>query len=232
MGVGFVPSRSGDFGGLGGWAPGMRTRHLPAGAGYFLPKGSDVLLQLHYHRTGRVEKDRTAIGLYFAKKPPAPPWKGLVIQGQFLYIPAGNERFRVRGALEVDQDCLLHSVMPHMHMLGREVKVTLTPPGGRPATLVAIKDWDYNWQEIYFLKESIPLKAGTKIALEAVYDNSARNPNNPFRPPRFVIFGEETTDEMCFVFLGATADTPGRIRYHREGSRPARPKEPAAPAKP
>jgi thiol-disulfide isomerase/thioredoxin len=231
MGVGFRPTNPGDFGGLGGWAPGLRSRHLPAGGAYFLPKGSDVLLQVHYHRTGRVEKDRTALGLYFAKTATTVPWKGMVIAGRFLYVPAGDEHYRVRGAIEIDQDCQLYSVMPHMHMLGRQIKVTLTPPAGKPQALVAIKDWDYNWQETYFLKEAIPVRAGTKIAVEAFYDNSAKNPNNPFNPPRRVWFGDETTDEMCFVFLGATSQTPGRIMFRQEGAQPVAPKKPTAPAR-
>ena len=56
--------------------------------------------------------------------------------------------------------------------------------GAAAATLVAIKDWDYNWQETYFLKEPIKVKAGTRFDVEAVYDNSDKNPNNPFNPPQ------------------------------------------------
>ncbi len=67
-----------------------------------------------------------------------------------------------------------------MHMLGREIKVTVTPPDGDPATLIAINDWDYNWQETYYLKQPMPLKKGTKLTVDAVYDNSAKN--NPNRP--------------------------------------------------
>ncbi len=80
---------------------------------------------------------------------------------------------------------------------------------------MAIKDWDYNWQETYFLKEPVTLKAGTKLAVEAFYDNTDKNPNNPFRPARPVIFGEQTDNEMCFVFLGGTSDGPGKIRFKR-----------------
>ena len=216
MGLGFRPA-AGEVGGLGGWAPGNVAHHLPAGYGYFLPKGSDIIVQVHYHRNGRVEKDRTSIGLYFAKNDKTKRWKGMVLPGRFWLIPAGNERFRVTGELEVLQDCKLYSVMPHMHMLGREVKVTLTPPGGKPTTLVAIKDWEYNWQETYFLKQPLTLKPGTRLAVEAIYDNSEKNPNNPFSPPRWVKFGEQTTDEMCYIFLGATSETPGRIKVRRGG---------------
>jgi hypothetical protein len=87
----------------------------------------------------------------------------------------------------------------------------MKPPEGQPRTLIAIKDWDYNWQEVYRFKEKVPVKAGTILEVEAIYDNSAKNPNNPNDPPQVVLFGEQTTNEMCFVFLGATADKPGRI---------------------
>ena len=204
-------------GSLGGWAPGSGARFLPDDTAYFLPKGSDVVMQLHYHRNGRLEKDRTQIGLYFAKKPVEKRFQSLVIPGgrggrnPFFIIPKDNDHFRVHGAIEVQQDCELHTIMPHMHMVGKRIAVTMKPPDGQPRTLIAIKDWDYNWQEVYRFKEKVPVKAGTILEVEAVYDNSAKNPNNPNDPPQPVLFGEQTTNEMCFVFLGATAEKPGRI---------------------
>ncbi len=207
MGVGFLPQ-----GGLGGWAPGQMARYLPEGTGHYLPKGSDVILQVHYHRDGRLEKDRTSIGLYFAQKPVKTRFQTLALPGRFASIPAENDHYRVQGSIWVDQDCTLHTVMPHMHMLGREIKVTITPPEGPGQTLVAIDDWNYNWQETYLLKEPLAVKAGTRFDVEAYYDNSSKNPNNPNSPPKRVFFGQQTTDEMCFVFLGATSNTPGRLR--------------------
>jgi peroxiredoxin len=223
MGVGFVPQ-----GGVGGWAPGQMARRLPEGTGYFLPKGSDVVMQVHYHRDGRAETDRPQLGLYFAPRPVAHRYQGLVIAGRspgkpllpfapnFFTIPKGAEHYALHGGIAVQSDCVLHSVMPHMHLLGKEIKVTLTPPDGPPRTLVAIRDWDYNWQETYFFEEALPVKAGTVIEVDAVYDNSAANPNNPNDPPALVTFGEQTTNEMCFVFLGATSDRPGRIRFQAQ----------------
>ena len=199
MGVGFFPP-DGD---VGGWAPGLGPRYLTKGVGFYLPKGADIVMQVHYHRTGRVEKDRTRVGLYFAKKP-ANPLQGLAIPARFLVIPAGVEKHHVKGSLWLAQDCMLHTVMPHMHLLGKSIKVTMTPPGGKTTTLVAVADWDYNWQETYFFKKPIKAKAGTKFTVEGVYDNSANNPLNPFNPPRMVLLGEETTNEMCFGFLGVT----------------------------
>jgi hypothetical protein len=200
MGVGFTPT-----GGLGGWAPGQLPRALPEGTGIRLPKGSDIVMQMHYHRNGRTEKDQTSIGLYFSKKPVDKPFQGGVMAGLFLAIPANNERYVVKGVSHTTEDMVLHDIMPHMHMLGKEIKVTATPPDGKPTLLFDIKQWDYNWQETYYFKEPLHLKAGTQLDLEAVYDNSVNNLANPFSPPRAVTFGEQTFNEMCFVFLGGTS---------------------------
>jgi thiol-disulfide isomerase/thioredoxin len=216
MGVGFAPR-----GGLGGWAPGQMPRYLPEGYGLSLPKGADVVAQVHYHRDGRTEIDRTKVGLYFAKKSDLKPMQQIVARGGrgragFFVIPAGAPRHRVAGSLWVEQDCTIHNVLPHMHLLGKSIKITMTPPKGPTQTLVAIDDWDYNWQETYVFKEPIPVKADTRFDIEAFYDNSAANPNNPNNPPKLVTFGEQTTNEMLFGFIGATSDKPGRLRVRFE----------------
>jgi len=206
MGIGFTPRMA-----IGGWAPGQNPKPLPDGVGYYLPKGSDVVVQMHYHRTGKEERDRTRIGFYFAKKPVSQVFQAVVLPGRFLAIPANKEDFKVEGDVWVDQEVTLHTIMPHMHLLGRNIKTTMTLPDGTVKDLVWIKDWDYNWQETYFLKEPLKVPAGTKFHVEAFYDNSVKNPLNPFNPPKSFRFGEQTTDEMCFVFLGATSDKAGRI---------------------
>ncbi len=212
MGVGFTPT-----GGMGGWAPGAMPNKLPAGYGYELPKKGDVVLQVHYHRDGKLEKDRTKIGLHFAKKGEKMKlYQGGVLRGSgalgtFFIIPAGAEHYKLTGTSWATADCQLFSITPHMHMLGKEIKATLTPPeGGKSTTLIHIKDWDYNWQESYFFKEPVQVKAGSRFDVEAYFDNSAKNPLNPNDPPQFVTFGEQTTNEMCFVFLGGASDRPGR----------------------
>ena len=97
-------------------------------------------------------------------------------------------------------------VTPHMHLLGRSMKVTATTPDGRVVPLVWIDDWDFHWQGGYTFAKPIPLPAGTRIDVEAVYDNSTKNRKNPNTPPRETRWGENTTDEMCIAFLGVTLD--------------------------
>jgi hypothetical protein len=222
MGLGTMPSGLPVIprGAVGGWAPGLLPRYLPDGVGYFLPKNSDILLQVHYHRTGRSETDRTQIGLYFAKKPVREAMEGLAvgiptIAQRFAFrIPAGDDHYLTHRTLWTDDDCTLYGVTPHMHLLGRQIALRMTPPDGPTTTLIAIHDWDYNWQETYFFREPIKAPKGTRFDLEAVYDNSERNPNNPHRPPVAVKQGEQTTDEMCFGFLAATRTDGKRAPIH------------------
>lgn len=236
MGLGFTPDLSDiekmqktgipPFAGIGGWAPGAMPRFMPEGAGYLLPKGADVVVQVHYHRDGKPEKDRTRIGFYFAKKPIEKPWRTIVIDGLpkitttfphfTTIIPKDNANFVAKGSVWTESDCTIWNVLPHMHLLGKKVKVTLTTPEGKTETLVDIHDWDYNWQETYWFKEPIKVKAGTRFDIEAVFDNSSTNPNNPHHPPKDVRSGDETTDEMLFGFIGSTSDAKdGRVRLSR-----------------
>jgi peroxiredoxin/mono/diheme cytochrome c family protein len=220
MGVGFIPllsPRAGvpPVGNWGGWAPGQLPRILPEGTGYLLPKGADVIIQVHYHRNGKPEKDQTQVGIYLAKKPVERPYQTIVLgpkSQKELTIAANVQDHRIAGTVYLQADATLHSVMPHMHLIGKSVKVSMTPPGDTKSTLVDIPEWDYNWQETYWLKEPIKLKAGTKLEIEANFDNSSKNPNNPSNPPALVKFGEHTTNEMLFGFMGVTTDDGKRVR--------------------
>jgi thiol-disulfide isomerase/thioredoxin/mono/diheme cytochrome c family protein len=219
MGVGFLPR-----GGIGGWAPGQQPHVVPDGVGFYLPKNSDLVIQVHYHRTGRVESDRTQVGLYFAKKPVERTIEPVVISPKLgnvlnFLIPPGVQEYPIKGSIWLAEDCTVYSVMPHMHLIGRRIKVTMTPPGGQPETLISIKDWDYNWQETYYFKEPFRVKAGTRFDIEGVYDNSRNNPFNPSDPPQMVRFGEQTTNEMCFGFLQTSGDKPGPVRWYLDEDR-------------
>jgi thiol-disulfide isomerase/thioredoxin len=221
MGVGFLPGPSTERPGLftvgnwGGWAPGQLPRYLPDGTGYLLPKGADIVLQIHYHRNGKPEKDKTQIGIYLAKKPVERPYQTIFVTPKFPFlmrIPANDNNHKIAAEGYLQADATLHSVMPHMHLIGKSVKVSMTPPGGQKTPLVDIPEWEYNWQETYWLKEPMKLKAGTKLEIEAIFDNSSSNPNNPKNPPALVTFGEQTTNEMLFGFMGVTSEEGKKIR--------------------
>ena len=87
--------------------------------------------------------------------------------------------------------------MPHMHMLGSKVQITMTPPGGKEQVIVAVDEWDYGWQEVYRLVEPFDVKAGTVFTVEGVFDNSRGQPAEPHSPPKDVMRGEGTTWTRC-----------------------------------
>lgn len=204
-GLGFLPA-----GMLGGWASGAEAHRLPPETGILLPKGADVVLQVHYHKDGKPESDRTQVALYFNKGFVDKPLHIFPLQNFGLLIPPGDKNYAIRANLPVPADATLLTIAPHMHLLGRQMTVTATLPNGKEKRLIHISDWDFNWQGFYAYREPIKIPRGSRVNLTARYDNSAGNPRNPNSPPKWVSWGEQTTDEMCIAFLGYTVDAEHR----------------------
>jgi hypothetical protein len=194
-GPGIVPT-----GGLGGWAPGAMPRMLPDGMGKFLRKGSDLVLQIHYHPDGKPEVDQSTVGIYFTRKPARQIVAGVAVRSRLIDIPPGEKRHHITAEsapLPVDASAI--GISPHMHYIGKEMKVVAETPDGKTLPLIWIKDWDFNWQGQYQYRSPVKLAKGTVIKLDAYYDNSEDNPRNPSQPPKRVHWGEQTTDEMCLL---------------------------------
>ncbi|WP_435010755.1 ascorbate-dependent monooxygenase [Tundrisphaera lichenicola] len=206
-GPGILPT-----GALGGWAPGAMPRFLPEGMGKYLRKGSDLVLQVHYHPDGKAELDQSVVGIYFTKTPARKIVGGIAVRTRNLNIPAGEKRHHVTAQsapLPVDAQAI--GITPHMHNVGREMKVVAESPDGTTIPLIWIKDWDFNWQGQYQYRSPVKLTKGTVIKLDAYYDNSSENPRNPNTPPKRVTWGEQTTDEMCLVGVQVVTEKPGDL---------------------
>ena len=192
-------------GDLGGWAPGNEPSRLPDGIGRSLPRGADVIMQLHYHPAGKAVTDRSRIGLHFSRKPVKQifHWTAAV-NHEGLKLPPGDSNVEVKAEWTAPIDVVAHAVIPHMHLLGRDMTMTVTLPDGRNEDLVKIDDWDFGWQNTYYFEKPIDLPKGSVVKVVAHFDNSAGNPRNPNKPPKLVTWGEATTDEMCVGFIGLT----------------------------
>jgi hypothetical protein len=127
-------------------------------------------------------------------------------------IPAGDSHYQVTASQTVPPGLSLHlvGVYPHMHLLGREMAFEAQSSDGSTRCLINIDKWSFQWQGMYFFKEQVPLPSGTKIKVTSYYDNSANNPLNPNSPPKVVAWGEQTTDEMCVVFLEVSLEAQAR----------------------
>jgi peroxiredoxin len=190
---------------LGGWAPGSQPTKLEDGIGRAFPKGGDVIVQVHYHPNGKPETDRTRIGLRFARKPVRQVLHWNAAANFEMKVPAGESNAEVTASWPVPVDVLAHAVAPHMHLLGKNMLMSVTYPDGRAEDLIRIDDWDFNWQYTYYFEKPFELPKGSVVKVVAHYDNSAGNPRNPNREhPNEVTWGEATTDEMCIGFIGLT----------------------------
>ncbi|WP_165251935.1 AhpC/TSA family protein [Paludisphaera soli] len=194
------------FGALGGWTPGNEPHFFGEGVGQNLPMGADVVLQVHYHPVGKVERDRTRLGIHFARKPvkKALQWVSACADPAEFVLPADDSDVGWKAELKIPMDVDLHAMTPHMHMLGRTMEARVETPDGRSRPLIRIEDWDFNRQDTYFLREPLRIPEGSTVHLQARYDNSSANPRNPSRPPREVRWGEGTNDDMMILFLGLT----------------------------
>jgi hypothetical protein len=196
---------------LGGFAVGSTPAFMPGGIALPLGKGSDIVAQLHFHPTGKVETERSTIGVYFADTAPERRIFNVGQPGLFgllsgLDIPPGEKNYTIKGTMKIPVDMRAYSVAAHAHYLGKEMKATATLPDGAVKPLLWIQDWDFNWQDRYTYKEPVLLPKGTQLDVTITYDNSAENPHNPSSPPKRVRWGLESFDEMGGVqFVMVTA---------------------------
>jgi hypothetical protein len=90
----------------------------------------------------------------------------------------------------------------------REIKLWATLPDGSTRRLLWIDDWDINWQGVYHFADPVPLPKGTQIHVIATYDNSEGNHANPNHPPKRVLYGPASTDEMLGCHIQILPDGP------------------------
>jgi mono/diheme cytochrome c family protein len=193
---------------LGTYVPGYVPRPLPPGIDEVVPVNGHAVLQVHYSPTGKEETDMTEIGVYFSREPVIRAVVWWTLQVSEIDIPAGESAHLLRATRVLPADALVFSVLPHMHYLGKSVRAVATRPDGTEVRLLRIDDWDFNWQSKYDYRTPFRLPAGTRIDVEWVFDNSAENPRNPSTPPRRILYGPNSTDEMCEFHLNLVPVDP------------------------
>ena len=191
---------------LGVWAAGTQPHFLPDGVARPFPKGSDLIIQEHFHPIGKEEVEKTEVGLYFAKQAPERRMVSIQLPMEFGFfagvrIPAGDNSYTVRDSFTLPIDVDAFATSAHAHYIGKSMKLTATLPGGEIKVLLNIPKWDFAWQDGYIFSDMAPLPKGTRLDGEVVWDNSASNPSNPSTPPVLVTWGEQSRDEMGSVTL-------------------------------
>jgi tetratricopeptide (TPR) repeat protein len=186
---------------LVGWAPGQLALPLPRGLEWRLEPGTDLVVQLHMKPSGKPEPVQPAIGFYFGADPPQRTPGMLRLGRQAIDIPPGETSYTLTDSFVLPVDVEVQAIQPHAHYRGREINGLAKLPDGTTTSLVHIKDWDFNWQQLYQFAKPIRLPSGTLVEMRYTYDNSAGNPRNPQLPPRRVSWGQQSTDEMGDLWL-------------------------------
>jgi Flp pilus assembly protein TadD len=184
-----------------GWTPGRGATVLEESMPWVVEEGTDLVLQLHMMPSGRSETVRARVGLWLTEAPRTERPAMIHLLATRLDIPPGESGYQAADQLELPVDVVAHSVYPHAHHLGRRIEAWAEQPDGTVEPLLRIDDWRFAWQEEYRFAEPVRLAAGSRLHLRVVYDNSADNPENPTQPPRRVIWGPSSLDEMGDLWL-------------------------------
>lgn len=196
---------------LAAYAPGtppisLTSSSLSSSTAIRIPAGSKILFQMHYSKAaGSVQKDRSSVGLIFAKQPPEKEMLVRAVSNTYFNIPAGAENHQVTACWTVPEDIHVTSLAPHMHVRGKSQRIEAFYPSGKREVLLNVPNYDFGWQTFYTPKGGMALPKGTRILVTSMFDNSAKNKFNP-DPAKVVRWGEPTYDEMMIAFISYTKD--------------------------
>jgi len=184
------------------WKPGSLPYFEPDNMTWQLDPGTDLVLNMHMRPSGKTEPIRPEIGIYFS--PHAPTVRPMLMQldrDDGLDIPPGAKDFKLADDFTLPVDVRVLAIYPHAHYLGHDLNALATLPNGTRKSLIHIRNWDPSWQGVFRYEHPIALPKGTVISMRYSFDNSADNPRNPNNPPKRVMAGNQSTDEMCHLWL-------------------------------
>jgi hypothetical protein len=196
---------------LVGMAPGMPPMTLAPGQAKLVKAGSTLIFQMHYTPNGKAARDRTSVGLIFAKGPVS---KQVITSGAFarrLEIPAGAPNHEVLSSYTFKEDSHVHMFMPHMHLRGKDFLYRAVYPDGTSKIVLSVPRYNFNWQLSYVLKQPLAMPKGSRLDCVAHFDNSPNNKYNP-DPTKVVRWGQQTWEEMMIGWFDYTLDRQNLAR--------------------
>lgn len=193
------------------YLPGVIAQQYPDGIGGWKihRKNAFLLADMHYGPSSTDTTDSSYINVFFATKPIQRPFQefqmgtlGVSPIEPPLIIPPGKVSTYITQYV-LPRDISVVTINPHMHLLGKSFLAYALTPQGDTIRMIHIPHWNFNWQNFYTFPKMLHLKAGYKIVVEGVFDNTDQNPVNPNHPPKEVRDNNgsmKTTDEM-FQFI-------------------------------
>jgi len=177
-------------------------------AAKLIPAGSDITFNLHYTPNGAAVTDHVKVAFTVRDTPPAKRYVSFLTTSptdpKRFAIPPNTANWESPPA-EVTflRDAELVYLMPHMHARGKDMTYRLEYPDGRKQVVLSVPRYDFNWQLGYYTSIHVP--KGTRMVIDAHFDNSVGNRSNP-NPNRTVYYGSMTWEEMMNPFYGVIVD--------------------------
>jgi mono/diheme cytochrome c family protein len=203
------------------YAVGEDAPIYPTGQAKRLKAGATLIFQMHYTTNGRPSKDRSKLGLVFAKTAPARELRTGMIANATFTTPPGDGNHLVEAEAAFTDDVRVWTLHPHMHLRGKDMTYTAVYPDGRSEVLLRVPKFDFGWQSDFWLAAPIGLPKGSKLHVTAHFDNSPANPNNP-DPGATVRWGDQTWEEMMIGYFTYTAESAATATTASSGSEPRR----------
>jgi hypothetical protein len=101
------------------------------------------------------------------------------------------------------RDMTVYAAAGHMHLLGRSITVELNTETTGARTLLDIPVYNFDDQAIRPLATPVSIEAGDVLRVTCTHDPGLRRqlPALSTLPPRYVVWGDGTIDEMCLGLL-------------------------------
>lgn len=197
---------------LGGWVPGAVPAMAAEGSASIVPAGSRLVLQMHYNTLAYADgapipSDQSTVQLWTSTTLPSHRLESLPLAHLGMEIEPFEQQVVEERVYTVPTDGEIVAVTPHMHVLGRSIRVAFEAEGvSEPTCMVDVPAWDFHWQQQYSLAPDavLEVKKGDRVRVTCTYDNSAENQpilDGEPRTPEIVRWGEGTLDEMCLAYI-------------------------------
>lgn len=105
--------------------------------------------------------------------------------------------------IPVTQPMTVYAALGHMHLLGRSIKIEVNPGTAGARTLLDVPNFNFDYQKLTPLPTPVDLKPTDTVRVTCTYDATLRKklPELSKLPPRYVVWGDGTSDEMCLGLL-------------------------------
>lgn len=182
------------------YAPGNGTHIYADGYGRKLPRGSKLVLSMHYTPNGTATVDQTEIAVQFTKKAPEFEVRTASLVNTDFTIPPGAENHKITATVKLPRDIMILGYFPHSHLRGKAARYEVISRSGKSDILLDVPGYDFNWQLFYEYTEPKSIRRGSTLKYTAWYDNSENNPANP-DPTKAVRWGNQTFEEMHLGYV-------------------------------